>query len=151
MPADNPETARQKAIDAATKTQNALNALNSLSGAVSKVDAGFTRNAAAEQAAIATGMTKAEIDARGGINASGYFGDSWSSKTNLTDAEYAEAVKKGGGSAVNAATAAKVAANTPGSQGGGGLNLAGDTTVTTGKVLAEDTFRNTLATLWGTK
>jgi hypothetical protein len=75
------------------------------------VDPAFKRNAQAEAAAIASGAaTKAEIEARGGVSAAGYYGDSWSSKTNLTDAEYAEAVKKGG-SGVNAATAAKVEAS----------------------------------------
>lgn len=77
------------------------------------VDPAFKRNAQAEAAAIASGMTKAEIDARGGVSASGYFGDSWSSKANLTDAEYAAALAKGGGSAINAATDAKFAANFP--------------------------------------
>jgi hypothetical protein len=59
------------------------------------VDPAFKRNAQAEAAAIASGAaTKAEIEARGGVSAAGYYGDSWSSKTNLTDAEYAEAGKK---------------------------------------------------------
>ena len=84
----------------------------------------FVRNPAQEAAAIAAGVaTKAEIEARGGINASGYYGDSYSSEANLTDAEYAAAVagKTGAaqGAAVNAATAAKVA-KLPGGGGGGG-------------------------------
>ena len=117
--ADNAETARQKAIDAATKTQNALNKINSLSGAVDKIDKGFVRNAAAEAAAIASGnVTKAEIDARGGINASGYFGDSYNPNTTLTDAEYAAALAKGGGSAINAASDAKRAAYEKATGGG---------------------------------
>jgi hypothetical protein len=70
------------------------------------IDPKFVRSPKAEADAIARGMTKAEIEARGGISASGYYGDSWSSKTNLTDAEYAEAAK-GGGAAINAATSAK--------------------------------------------
>jgi hypothetical protein len=116
------------------------------------VDPLFKRSPQAEAAAIAAGVaTKAEIEARGGVSAAGYYGDSWSSKANLTDAEYAAALAKGGGSAINAATAAKVASNTPAPQGGGSANLGGDTTVTTGRVLAEDTFKSTLATLWGTK
>jgi len=78
------------------------------------VDPAFTRNTAQEAYAISRlGMTQAQIDARGGINASGYYGDSWSSAKNLSDAEYAAAAAKGGGAAVNAATAAKVAASTP--------------------------------------
>lgn len=149
MAVDNAETARQKAIDAANKTQNALNALNALSGAVNKVDAGFVRNPAQEAAAIKNlGMTKAEIDARGGINASGYFGDSWSSKTNLTDAEYAAAVAAGGGAAVNAATAEKIAKSNPpapGANSGGSGNIP----AATGPTLAQDTFINTLALLIG--
>lgn len=74
------------------------------------IDPKFVRSPKAEADAIARGMTKAEIEARGGISASGYYGDSWSSKTNLTDAEYAEAAK-GGGAAINAATSAKRAAS----------------------------------------
>jgi hypothetical protein len=143
----NPETARQKAIDAANKTQNALNALNALGGAVNKVDSGFVRNPSQEAEAIKNlGLTKAEINARGGINASGYFGDSWNPKTNLTDAEYAAAVAKGGGAAVNAATEAKIAkSNPPASGGGEGSNLPGVTTAS----LARDTFINTLALIMG--
>jgi hypothetical protein len=75
-----------------------------------KVDPLFKRNAAKEAAAVAGGRaTQAEIDARGGINASGYYGDSWSADKNLSDAEYAAIQKKGGntGAAINAATAAK--------------------------------------------
>jgi hypothetical protein len=80
----------------------------------------FVRNPAQEAAAIAAGVaTKAEIEARGGINASGYYGDSYNPQANLTDAEYAAAVAEGGGAAVNAATAAKVA-KLPGGGGGGG-------------------------------
>jgi hypothetical protein len=90
------------------------------------VDPKFVRNAQAEAQAIKNlGLTKAEINARGGISASGYFGDSWNSKTNLTDAEYAAALAKGGGSAINAATDAKRQANTPPSPGGGGSSGGG--------------------------
>lgn len=99
------------------------------------VDPLFKRNAQAEAAAIAAGVaTKAEIEARGGVNASGYYGDSWSSKSNLTDAEYAAAVAKGGGSAVNAATEAKIATNFPkapaGSSGGASSSSSLSTTPT---------------------
>jgi hypothetical protein len=82
---------------------------------------GFIRSAAAEKAAIAAGVaSKAEIEARGGINASGYYGDSYNPLANLSDAEYAAAVAKGGGAAVNAATAEKIAKNFPSAGGGGG-------------------------------
>jgi len=82
---------------------------------------GFVRSAAAEKAAIAAGVaSKAEIEARGGINASGYYGDSYNPLANLSDAEYAAAVAKGGGAAVNAATAEKIAKNFPSASGGGG-------------------------------
>jgi hypothetical protein len=82
---------------------------------------GFVRSAAAEKAAIAAGAaSKAEIEARGGINASGYYGDSYNPLANLSDAEYAAAVAKGGGAAVNAATAEKIAKNFPSAGGGGG-------------------------------
>jgi hypothetical protein len=97
------------------------------------------------------GMTKAEINARGGISASGYYGDSWSSKTNLTDLEYATALQKGGGAAINAATQAKIDANFPkpppsgGSASGGATNLP----TATGPILAQDTFVNTLALIMG--
>jgi hypothetical protein len=81
---------------------------------------GFVRNAAAEAAAIANGVaTKAEIEARGGVNASGYYGDSYNPNTTLTDAEYAEAVKTGG-SGVNAAADAKLAAYNKSVGGGSG-------------------------------
>jgi hypothetical protein len=80
----------------------------------------FVRNSAQEAAAIAAGVaTKAEIEARGGINASGYYGDSYDPLANLSDAEYAAALAEGGGSAINAATAAKQA-KLPGGGGGGG-------------------------------
>ena len=85
----------------------------------------FVRNPAQEAAAIAAGVaTKAEIEARGGINASGYYGDSYNPQANLTDAEYAAAVAEGGGAAVNAATAAKVAKLPGGGGGGGGSSSA---------------------------
>jgi len=54
------------------------------------------------------------LASRGGVNAAGYYGDSWSAKTNLSDAQYAATVAAaraaGGtgvaiGSAINAATA----------------------------------------------
>ena len=103
---------------------------------INPVTTGFVRNAAAEAAAIAAGVaTKAEIEARGGINVSGYYGDSYNPQTSLTDAEYAAALAKGGGAAVNAALEAKMAKNfpsggsatggaaTPGSPAAGGPNL----------------------------
>jgi len=57
------------------------------------------------------GMTAQQyLASRGGVNASGYYGDSWNSKTNLSDAQYAAAVagSNGGvsaGSAINVASA----------------------------------------------
>jgi hypothetical protein len=89
------------------------------------VDPAFVRSAAAEAAAIRSGVaTKSEIEARGGVNAAGYYGDSWSSQSNLTDAEYLAAIsgKTGAaqGAAVNAATAEKIAKNFPSGSGGGG-------------------------------
>ena len=90
--------------------------------------AGFVRDAAAEAAAIANGVaTKAEIEARGGVNAQGTYGDSWNPQTSLTDEEYAAAAagKSGAelGAAINAATQAKMAKL--GVPGSGGLSGAG--------------------------
>ena len=90
---------------------------------------GFVRSAAAEKAAIADGVaTKAEIEARGGVNASGYYGDSYNPLANLSDAEYAAAIsgKTGAaqGAAVNAATAEKIAKNFPNAGGSGGATPA---------------------------
>jgi hypothetical protein len=80
-----------------------------------KLDA--TTKATLATNAASMGMTAAEYYAgRGGVNASGYFGDSWSSSKNLTDAEYSAAINTaratgktgvGIGSAINAATAKK--------------------------------------------
>ena len=75
----------------------------------------FKRDAAKEAAAIARGITKEEIERRGGINASGYYGDSFNPSTSLSDEEYAAAVagKTGtdAGKAVNAALEAKALKN----------------------------------------
>ena len=74
---------------------------------MANIDPAFVRSPKAEADAIKQlGMTAAQIEARGGISASGYYGDSWSSKTNLTDAEYALAAQ-GGGAGINAATNTK--------------------------------------------
>jgi hypothetical protein len=102
-----------------------------------KVDPLFKRDAKKEAAAIARGTaTAASIEARGGINASGYYGDSWSADKNLSDAEYAAIVAQGGnvGANLNAATAAKVA-NT----GATGNNATTTTTTTAVSTLAADT------------
>jgi hypothetical protein len=82
-------------------------------GQYQTVDPSFKRSAAAEADAIKSlGMTKAEIDARGGVSASGYYGDSWNAQKNLTDAEYRAAIAgKTGvaqGEAINAATQKKI-------------------------------------------
>jgi len=112
------------------------------------VDPKFTRSNAAEQEAMRNlGLTKAEIDARGGVNAAGYYGDSWNSKTNLTDTEYLAALQKGGGAAINAATDAKIAANNPPASNSSGS--ASNIPAVTGPTLAQDTFINTLALLMG--
>lgn len=109
-------------------------------GQYQTVDPGFTRNTAAEKEAMKNlGMTKAEIDARGGINAAGYYGDSWSAQANLTDAEYKKVIddaKAQGltgvsiGQAINAATEKKRIENglppsTSTGGTGGGTNTGG--------------------------
>ena len=103
------------------------------------VDPAFTRSAKAEAEAMKNlGMTKAEIDARGGVNASGYYGDSWNAQSNLTDAEYAKVIadaKAQGltgvsiGQAINAATDKKRAESglAPLIPTGGGSNAGGNT------------------------
>jgi hypothetical protein len=89
-----------------------------------KVDPNFVRSPKAEAKAIARGTVTAEqIEARGGINASGYYGDSYginsSDKVSLTDAEYKAAIASGAGgvsgasgAAVNKALAEKIKAQT---------------------------------------
>ena len=64
-------------------------------GQYKTVDPAFVRDAKAEADAIKRGMTAAYIEERGGVNASGYYGDSWSSTKNLTPAEYDAVVNKG--------------------------------------------------------
>jgi hypothetical protein len=94
-----------------------------------KVDPLFKRNAAREAAAIARGVaTKESIEERGGINASGYYGDSWSADKNLSDDEYAAIKAKGGnvGAAINAATAAKVAGQDVTASSGNTTNYTAD-------------------------
>jgi hypothetical protein len=88
------------------------------------IDPNFVRSPKAEARAIANGnVTAAEIEARGGINASGYYGDSYginsADKVSLTDAEYKAASMSGiggvagaGGAAVNKALADKIFAQT---------------------------------------
>ena len=104
--------ARPKEYDVPTVAQNAglYNPGKELATAATP---GFVRNPAQEAAAIAAGVaTKAEIEARGGVNAAGYYGDSYNPETSLTDAEYAAAVagKTGAaqGAAVNEAINKKV-------------------------------------------
>jgi hypothetical protein len=68
------------------------------------------KSAAVIANAASQGITPEQyVESRGGINASGYYGDSWSADKNLSDAEYAAIRAKGGnvGAAINAATAAK--------------------------------------------
>ena len=106
-------------------------------GQYQTVDPAFTPNKAAEKAAMQNlGLTKEYIESRGGVNASGYYGDSWNANLNLTDAEYQAAVRgKTGveqGKAINAAQEAKQAAyygttgdTTGGTTGGVGGGLPG--------------------------
>jgi len=88
------------------------------------IDPNFVRNPKAEARALASGnITAAELEARGGINASGYYGDSYginsADKVSLTDAEY-NAVRSTGiggvagasGAAINKALAEKIKAQT---------------------------------------
>jgi len=89
-----------------------------------KVDPNFVRSPKAEARALASGNVTAEqIEARGGINASGYYGDSYginsSDKVSLTDAEYKAASMSGiggvagaSGAAINKALAEKIKAQT---------------------------------------
>ena len=104
---------------------------------------GFVRNPAQEAAAIAAGVgTKAEIEARGGVNASGYYGDSFNSATSLTDAEYAAADAEGGGAAINAALAAKQA-KLPG--GGGGSGTVGNSGLTATQIAEQQASKEAAA------
>ena len=69
------------------------------------------------KANAAPGQTAEEyLASRGGVNASGYYGDSWNAELNLTDAEYSKALNDARaagltgaalGGAINAATQAK--------------------------------------------
>ena len=89
-----------------------------------KVDPGFTpvkqysaQTLATAKSNAAPGQTAEEyLASRGGVNAAGYYGDSWNAELNLTDAEYTKALsdakaagKTGAalGAAINAATQAK--------------------------------------------
>ena len=81
-------------------------------GNLKSIDPDFVRDPKAEARAIANGnATAAQIEARGGINASGYYADSYGINSpdgvSLTDEEYAEASAKGG-AAINAALATKI-------------------------------------------
>lgn len=121
------------------RVQNAVDALNKAKTAADK-STGFVRNAAAEADAIAKGIaTKEEIEARGGVNASGYYGDSWNPNTSLTDAEYAEAIagKTGAdaGAAINAAIDAKVAKSNPPS---GNVNKDSSPSISTASTLSAE-------------
>jgi len=106
--------ARPREYDVPTVAQNAglynpLSGMVAVPASVVPDTSSFVRNPAQEAAAIAAGVaTKAEIEARGGVNASGYYGDSYNPQTSLTDAEYAAAAAEGG-AGINAALAAKQA------------------------------------------
>jgi hypothetical protein len=112
----NPETAREQAIAKANLPKAPI--------VGAEVTTGFVRNAAAEAAAIAAGVaTRAEIEARGGVSAAGYYGDSFNPATSLTDAEYAAAIagKTGAaqGAAINDAVNKKMLASGMSGAGGG--------------------------------
>ena len=117
---------------------------------MANVDPKFVRSAKAEADAIKMGMTKEYIESRGGVNASGYYGDSWNPAKNLTPEEY-DAVIKGAlsrgltgaqiGSAINSATDAKSTGGTVNLQTGqwsggtpssGGGSTGGGSSLTTG-------------------
>ena len=123
--------ARPREYDVPTVAQNAglynpLSGMVAVPAPVTPDTSGFVRNAAQEAAAIAAGVaTKAEIDARGGVNASGYYGDSYNPQTSLTDAEYAAAAAEGG-AGINAALAAKQAKLPGGSSGAASKPTAAD-------------------------
>lgn len=115
--------------------------------AVAPVSDAFVRNPAQEAAAIAAGVaSKAEIEARGGVNAAGYYGDSYNPATSLTDAEYAAAVagKTGAeqGAAINAALAAKQA-GLPG--GGGGSGTVGNSGLTATQIAEQQASKEAAA------
>jgi ribosomal protein S11 len=85
-------------------------------GRFNVIDPAFTKVAPSAETLRIAGLNAAPgqtaeqyLASRGGVNASGYYGDSWSAKTNLSDAQYAaaKAGKTGvaAGSAINAATA----------------------------------------------
>ena len=103
-------------------------------GQYKTVDPAFVRDAKAEADAIKRGMTAAYIEERGGVNASGYYGDSWSSTKNLTPAEYDAAIagKSGAaaGQAINAATLAKSNSNSGTSISTSATNVTGTNTYT---------------------
>ena len=116
---------------------------------MAKVDPKFVRSAKAEADAIKAGMTKEYIESRGGVNASGYYGDSWSASENLTPEEYDAVIQKGLasglsggaiGAAINAATQKKVAASrgtTVESIFGGGNVTSAVDTASAAKALAD--------------
>ena len=100
----------------------------------------FKRNAAREAAAIARGtVTKEELERRGGLNASGYYGDTYDPNTSLSDEEYAAAIAgKTGldvGKSINAAVEKKVAAYN--------ATLPKNISATTGSVVSGNTVVNT--------
>jgi hypothetical protein len=97
------------------------------------VKPGFVRDAAAEAAVIARGkVTKEQIEARGGLNAAGYYGDSWDPDTSLTDAEYKAITDTGVtgdalGAAINSALAKKTGNLVTATDGTGATGATGAT------------------------
>ena len=75
-----------------------------------------------EANAVSNNMTAQQYyDSRGGVNKSGYYGDSWDSKSNLTDTEYSNVISNALqqgltgvsiGQAINSATQSKRLQNT---------------------------------------
>ena len=128
----NPETAREQAIAKANLPKAPI--------VGAEVTTGFVRNAAAEAAAIAAGVaTRAEIEARGGVSAAGYYGDSFNPATSLTDAEYAAAIagKTGAaqGAAINEAINKKMSASGMSGASGGTTGAGAGTGASSGPSL----------------
>jgi len=123
---------------------------------------------AVAKANAAPGQTAEEyLASRGGVNAAGYYGDSWNAKLNLTDTEYFKALNDARaagltgaalGGAINAATQAKRGIvieennnnaninNNNNNFNNNTNNVAGNNT---GPTLASDVFKQTLAVFFG--
>ena len=99
----------------------------------------FKRDPKKEADLIARGIvTKEEIEKRGGINASGKYGDSYNPTTDLTDEEYAAAVAGTGGTAASRINAALEAKALKASTAGSGSVPGSVATLKTAEQLAEE-------------